>query len=243
MRAMRSIAEEAMMARYKVSRSFGWDNQLSEKARAVCRMFGLTAERIRRQSVLHGCSLEIKQADIVYITGPSGSGKSVLLGELEGQIQAGERINLSQVELPEDGAVIDCIEGDLISSLKVLNTAGLNDVYCVLNRPAFLSDGQKWRFRLAAAIKAGKKFVIADEFCSQLDRITAACVAYNVRRFAKQNGVTFILAGSQDDILLDLQPDVLVVKDLSGQAEVIYREYRIQNSAVGSGKVESIVSL
>jgi ABC-type ATPase with predicted acetyltransferase domain len=70
---------------------------------------------------------------------------------------------------------------------------------------------------------------VADEFCSQLDRVTATVIAYNVRRFAKENKTIFLLAGCQDDILLDLQPDVLVVKDLSGQAEVIYKEYGRQN--------------
>jgi ABC-type ATPase with predicted acetyltransferase domain len=213
------------MARYKVNKSFSRDGRFSEKAKAVQRMFGLTEEKIRSQTVLHNCELEIKSGDIVYITGPSGAGKSVFLGELENQIPAEERINLSQIELSKELSVIDCIDGDLISSLKALNTAGLNDVYCVLNRPAYLSDGQKWRFRLAVAIRAGRKFVIADEFCSGLDGITAACVAYNVRRFAKESGITFLLAGCKDDILLDLQPDVLVVRELSGEGEVVYKEY------------------
>jgi ABC-type ATPase with predicted acetyltransferase domain len=73
------------------------------------------------------------------------------------------------------------------------------------------------------ALAAGKKFVFADEFCSNLDRITAAVIAYNIHKFAKRAGMTFILAGSQEDILLDLAPDVLVVKELSGQTQVIYK--------------------
>jgi hypothetical protein len=32
-----------------------------------------------------------------------------------------------------------------------------------------------------------------------------------------------VLASSHDDVLLDLAPDVLVVKDFSGPAEVIYQ--------------------
>lgn len=73
------------------------------------------------------------------------------------------------------------------------------------------------------ALAAGKKFVFADEFCSNLDRITAAVIAYNIHKFAKRGGMTFILAGSHEDILLDLAPDVLVVKELSCQAQVIYK--------------------
>ncbi len=92
-----------------------------------------------------------------------------------------------------------------------------------LNQPANLSDGQKYRFRLAAALASGKRFIFADEFCTSLDHITAAVIAYNIQLYAKRNKVTFILASSHEDILLDLAPDVLVVKELSGPAEVIYK--------------------
>jgi ABC-type ATPase with predicted acetyltransferase domain len=103
---------------------------------------------------------------------------------------------------------------------------GLNDVFCVLNQPTHLSDGQKYRFRLAMALASGREFVFADEFCSNLDRITAAVIAYNMHKFAKRKGVTFILATSHDDTLIDLEPDVLIVKQLSGPAEIIYKQKR-----------------
>jgi ABC-type ATPase with predicted acetyltransferase domain len=212
------------MPTYSVSRTFGWQGLITEKGTSVMKMFGLTSERLSEKAVRHACTVQINAGDIVYITGPSGSGKSVLLGELEKSIPASDRVNLNEIELPADRLVIDCIEGDFLKGLKLLGTAGLSDVFCVLNNPANLSDGQKWRFRLAMALAAGKKFVFADEFCSQLDRITAAVTAYNIHKFAKQTGVTFILAASHEDILLDLEPDVLVVKELSGPAEVIYKQ-------------------
>jgi len=186
-------------------------------------MFGLTMERLSESAITHKCRLAIRDGDIVYITGPSGVGKSVLLRELEKAVPVLERINLNEIELPAGKTLIDCIDGDFLSALRLLSTAGLNDVFCVLNQPANLSDGQKYRFRLAVALASGKKFIFADEFCTSLDRITAAVVAYNIQRYAKRNKVTFILASSQEDILLDLAPDVLVVKELSGPAEVIYK--------------------
>jgi ABC-type ATPase with predicted acetyltransferase domain len=69
----------------------------------------------------------------------------------------------------------------------------------------------------------GKKYIFADEFCSNLDRITAAVISHNIHKFAKRTGVTFILAANHDDILLDLAPDVLVVQELSGRTQVIYK--------------------
>lgn len=212
------------MARYSISKSFARRGEITDKAAAVMRMFGLTVERLTDSGVSHNCTVEINAGDIVYITGPSGCGKSVLLSELEKSVPASEKVNLSEIKLPTNKRVIDCIEGDFVAGLKLLSTAGLNDVFCVLNQPANLSDGEKWRFRLAVALAAGKKFVFADEFCSALDRITAAAIAYKIRKFAKQGGVTFILASSHEDTLLDLEPDVLVVKQLSGATEVIRKQ-------------------
>ena len=215
------------MPTYSVSKSFRWEGQLTDKVVQVCKMFGLTADRLSEKCVIHDCHLEINPGDIVYITGPSGAGKSVLLRELEKTIPASERINLDRIKLTRNKALIDCVDADLLTSLRLLSIAGLNDVFCILNQPANLSEGQKYRFRLAMAMAAKKKFIFADEFCSELDRITAAVISYNIHKFAKRTGTTFILASSHDDILLDLAPDVLVVKELSAKTQVIYKKKKI----------------
>jgi len=187
-------------------------------------MFGLTAESLKEQLVIHSCQLTINAGDIIYITGPSGAGKSVLLSELEKQIPVTERINLSEIRLEDNKALIDCIDGELLGSLRHLSTAGLNDCMCLLNSPVNLSAGQQWRYRLAMALASKAEYIFADEFCTNLDRITAAVISYNIRKFAKRNNVTFVLASSSEDILSDLLPDVLVMKDFSGPAEVIYKQ-------------------
>lgn len=212
---------------YSVSKSIRWQGRLTDKVGKVARMFGITADRLTQRCVIHNCRLEINDGDIVYITGPSGAGKSVMLNELEKTIPATNRVNLARIKLAKDKTLIDCIDADLLTSLRMLSTAGLNDVFCILNQPANLSEGQKYRFRLAMALASGKKFVFADEFCSELDRITAAVIAYNIHKFAKKAGVTFVLASSHEDILLDLAPDIMVVKELSGKTEVIYKRGKI----------------
>jgi ABC-type ATPase with predicted acetyltransferase domain len=214
------------MATYNVSKTFKWQGTVTDKVASVCRMFGLTAERLSQQHFTHSCRLEIDAGDIVYITGPSGAGKSVLLGELEKAVPAGQRINLAEIALPPDKTLIDCIRADLAEGLRFLSVAGLNDCFCILNQPANLSAGQQYRFRLAMALTSDKKFVFADEFCSELDSVTAAVISYRLHKFAKRTGTTFILASSRDDVLADLSPDVVVVKQLSGPAEVIYRNKR-----------------
>jgi ABC-type ATPase with predicted acetyltransferase domain len=214
------------MGTYEVEKQFPWQGPLSDKAARICRMFGLTIDRLTDRASVHRCRVEIRPGDITFITGPSGAGKSVLLRELQRCVPAAEAINLADIDLPEGRTVVDCFDNDIVTSLRTLSTVGLSDVFSLLNRPNRLSDGQQQRFRLARALAAGRPFIFADEFCSTLDRITAATVAYNVCRLAKRTGTTLLLASSRDDILLDLAPDVLIVKDFSGSAQVIYKTGR-----------------
>jgi len=211
---------------YSVSKRFDWQGRITERTTAVMRMFGLSTDRVGKSAVTHECRLEINDGDIVYITGPSGSGKSVLLSELEKSIPDCQKINLAEIELPGDRALVDCMPAklDFLQALKLLSIAGLNDCLCILNSAANLSEGQKYRFRLAMALGTGTKFIFADEFCSQLDRITAAVISYNIHKFAKRHKVAFVLASSHEDILADLMPDVLVVKELSGPTQVVYKQ-------------------
>lgn len=216
------------MTTYNVSKSFTWRGTITDKVASVCRMFGLTIDRLTERRQIHKCRLEIESGDIVYLTGPSGAGKSVLLGELEKTIPLSNRINLAGIDSPGDKTLIDCMDGTLVDGLKLLSIAGLNDCFCILNQPSKLSAGEKYRFRLAMALAANKQFVLADEFCSELDRITAAVISSRLHTFAKQTGKNFILASSHQDIISDLEPDILVVNKLSGPPEVIYKLTRRQ---------------
>ncbi len=207
--------------RFKVSRSFGFEEAVGRRAGAVCRMFGVTAERLRERGVVHWCELEAEAGDVVYITGASGAGKSVILRELESCVERHERVNLDEMDLDGAGAVIDLVGSDVVEGLRLLSACGLGDCFCVLGRAGNLSEGEKWRLKLAMALASGRRFVFCDEFCSGLDAVTAAVVSYNVRKFAKKRGVTFFLAGAREDVLGDLRPEVLVVKEAGGEARVV----------------------
>jgi ABC-type ATPase with predicted acetyltransferase domain len=253
------------MLKFDIARQFEGDLNITQRVSTVMQMFGVNKDRLSQINRLHKCEVEVQDGSIVYITGPSGAGKSVLLREIQNQIPPDERIAIDEIKLPTDKAVIDCIglaakvaekkynkksisavsacsavSLTTIEAMRLLGYAGLSDVFYMLTAPANLSEGQKYRFRLACCLASclgstpsrdgsGKKIIFADEFCSNLDRITAGVIAYNVRRFAKRAGVTFFLASSHEDILADLQPDVLVVKHFTGAAEVNYKELRIKN--------------
>jgi ABC-type ATPase with predicted acetyltransferase domain len=149
-------------------------------------------------------------------------------------------INLDSIKLSKNRAVIDCIDGNFVEALKTLSIAGLSDVFAVLNTPANLSDGQKYRFKLAKAFsllcrdakscvssesRATGPVIFADEFCSTLDRITASVIAFQIRKFATRHNIAFVLASAHQDLLADLQPDILIIKHLNSKTEVIHKNH------------------
>jgi ABC-type ATPase with predicted acetyltransferase domain len=193
-------------------------------------MFGLTTEYLTDRTTTYSCELTVRPGDIVLITGPSGAGKTVLMNELQQAIPAEDRISLDQIALPNDCSVIDCIDANVVRSIRLLATAGLNDVFALLNQPTNLSEGQQYRFRLAVTLSLARPFVFADEFSSGLDRITAATIAHKIRKFATKQGTTFFLAASQNDFALDLSPDILVRTELCGDTHVTYRDLNRRTS-------------
>jgi hypothetical protein len=187
------------------------------------KMFGVDMSRLKTDASCHRCRLTLEEGDVCFITGPSGAGKSVILSELYQQTPDEAKIDLNDIEIESDRSVVDCIDGELFDSLRLLSMAGLSDVLSILNQPANLSEGQKYRYKLAKSLASGKKIVFADEFCANLDRVTACVIAYHIRKFARRTGTTFVVASSHDDLVGDLLPDVVVIKRLSGAAEVVYR--------------------
>src|SRR5207245_10203095 len=93
----------------------------------------------------------------------------------------------------------------------------------LLRTPAELSDGQRYRFRLAFALDqlGERRFVQADEFCAVLDRTLAKVLAFNVRKLCSRTGVGFLLATTHDDLTGDLQPDLHVCCQGEGRIECV----------------------
>ena len=203
---------------YRLSKSFNTAVEPTERVVQVAVMFGLGLDQARKVTVLDNVELAIEPGNVVYITGQSGSGKSVLLAELKKQMS--DWLDLDQLEVAPDKPLVDCFAGDLSQALYYLSLAGLNDAFVFLRKASELSDGQMYRFRLAQAMAAGPECVFIDEFCAKLDRITARIIAANVRKFADKFNTTFVAATTHEDLYEDLQPDVYVEKLFGNRCEI-----------------------
>ena len=158
----------------------------------VAEAFGLGIDDAQMFKVLDA-EFKIGPKDIVYITGDSGSGKSVLLRAIKADLGE-EAIDLSEVSVDTDKPLIETVGATVEEGLELLSKVGLNDAFLFLRTYSQLSDGQKYRYRIAKLIESGKQWWLMDEFAACLDRDTAKIIAYNLQKIARQQGKAVIAA-------------------------------------------------
>lgn len=199
--------------KFVLRKEFQSSVERSERVIKVAEAFGLGLED-RQFVVLDDVELDVNPGDVVYINGQSGAGKSVLLRELSEKLaDAGQRVtNIDGVEF-EDKPLIDQIgKAGMAEAIRLLSIAGLSDAYLYIRKPQELSDGQRYRFRLAKLVEENADVWVADEFGAVLDRVTAKIVAWNLSKVARSLGKTLIVATTHTDLRDELAPSLAITK-------------------------------
>lgn len=207
---------------YVIDKRFNTTVARSHRVVEIAEAFGLGLDD-KEFVIFDKLPLTVKQGDVVYITGQSGSGKSLLLRELAEQMsQRGKKVvNLDQVELDNSKPLIDQIGTSTNDGLRLMSIAGLNDAYLFIRRPNELSDGQRYRFRLAKIIESGAKVWVADEFLAVLDRTTAKVLAFNLQKVARARGATLMVATTHTDMVADLAPTLYIEKRYREKIQIV----------------------
>jgi ABC-type lipoprotein export system ATPase subunit/GNAT superfamily N-acetyltransferase len=202
--------------------AFKTQTPITERTIEVAEAFGLGIDEDHEHVLYEDFELKLAEGDIVYITGDSGSGKSVLLKEIASDL--GDETALME-ELLEDSElpIIDLVGSSFHDALNKLSLVGLNDAFLFLRLPRHLSDGQKYRFKIAQLMDKGKKYWLCDEFCSTLDRTTARIVAYNIQKHARRSNSTLIVSTTHKDLRQDLKPSIYIHKGWGKEIEIEYR--------------------
>jgi len=174
--------------------------------------------------VFDNFSLDFRRGDLVYVTGDSGGGKTLLLKAFKGFF-GDEAVELGDLEISPEETLIEGVGRDVKEAIEILSKVGLNDAFLFLRRFKELSDGQKYRYRLAKLVDCGEKNVwLVDEFCACLDRVMARVVAFLFQKVARRLGKTVVVATTHDDLMEDFQPDVVVRKGFEGDVEVVWNK-------------------
>jgi len=197
----------------------------TERVVSVAEGFGLGLDQWEKFVVYDNVELKIGPTDITLITGDSGSGKSVLLKALEKDIKQDlglSYININDI-LPMIGKpLIETVGETLEEGLELLSRVGLNDAFLFLRSYEQLSDGQKYRYKIAKMMESKAQFWIMDEAMATLDRDTAKIVAYNLQKLARQQGKAVLAATTHTDLLGDLNPSVHIHKRFGKEICVVY---------------------
>lgn len=210
------------MTVYIVNRVFKTSVERTQRVLELAEGFGLGLTD-KDFVVYQNLELEVNQGDVIYITGQSGSGKSLLLKDLASQMgQGGLKVaDLNAISLDPDKPVIDQLGSTTVDATHLLALAGISDAWIYIRRPGELSDGQRYRLKLAKLIQDSAADVwIADEFGAVLDRETAKVIAFNMQKVARRMGKTLLVATTHTDLKQELGPNLTITKRFRERVDV-----------------------
>ncbi len=208
------------MTTYEITRKFNTSVERTSRVLEIAEAFGLGLSD-KEFVVYDGLKIDIDQGDVVYIKGQSGSGKSLLLKDLASQMGEGglKVADLNKVEL-EEKPVIELVGKTTVEATDLLAKAGISDAYIYLRKPSELSDGQRYRLKLAILMASDADVWIADEFGAVLDRTTAKLVAFSMQKVARRLNKTFMVATTHDDLKEELGPSLTITKRFREKVDI-----------------------
>jgi len=202
--------------------------------------FGLSVDSLTSNAI-KSASFEASAGNIIFVTGASGCGKSALLHALDSNKLVPEmRVGYSKLELPQSVGWMEDLPDDLAiieyfsqtwgmeRSLSALSEAGLAEAFAYVKSYRALSRGQKYRARLAQLNLRDVKVWLLDEFCADLDALTAKIVAHNLRRHVIRNNRIAIIAAANYSHFIDaLRPTrVLRLRQGFGAELLTFQEFK-----------------
>ena len=233
-----SDATEIDITRLKVVSDYAIPQ--TRNVRLILNGFGIQVTRLRN-TLVGPLSIQASSGNIIFVSGSSGTGKSVLLRALDPelrqldshmdvQITGSKDYSASWLRsLPEDVAIFDLFAErySAASALSAMSQVGLSEAFVFIKPFRLLSRGQRYRAMLADLLLRNDPVWLIDEFCADLDPLSARIVAHNLRKNVLKTGrVAFVAAANHGHFLDALRPTRVVHLKLGGDAALMsYKDY------------------
>lgn len=213
---------------------FKTSTEITKRTMQVAEAFGLGIDEAKEFVIYNNFEIALKKSDVVYITGDSGSGKSLLLNDIVKKLDKykSQISNLNTIQIEANEVLVEHVGKDISEALKILSMVGLNDAFLFLRRYCELSDGQKYRYRIARLINENRPFWICDEWCSTLDREMAKIISFNLQKVARKLKKTVVVATCHTDLEQDLSPNVTIDKKFEDEVKLTRHDKEINACSI-----------
>ena len=197
--------------------------EATERVIAVSESFGVGIDETVKFNVLKNLVFEYNDDDLIYVTGDSGAGKTTVLRLFSEHAQAKRQVlNFDDVLVPEDELIIEGLGDDADEAMRLLAAAGLSEAFLMLRKYGELSDGQKYRYRIARMLSENADVYIVDEIGAALDRVMAKVLVFNLQKWARRQGKMVVAASTHHDLIEDFNPDTLIFQGFGETAQIRY---------------------
>ena len=228
--------------------SLDYELPQTPSSRVILNCFGIQTTHLR-SPIVGPITIEASGGNIVFISGSSGTGKSVLLKALDPAQRATDTsLTVRSVgkanygaswlrQLPEDVPIFELLAERYSPgrAMSAMSQVGLSEAFVFVKPFRLLSRGQRYRAMLADMILRNDAVWLIDEFCADLDPLAAKVVAHNLRKHVIKSGrIAFVAAANHGHFIDALRPNRVIYLTLGGGARYMsLKDYR-EDMRVGS---------
>lgn len=212
----------------------------TKSTKMIMDAFGLKGDTVF-SDIVRDVTVKASNGNIVLVVGSSGSGKSVFLNALdpdkalEGNLTVNRYAKLKYAAgwlrpLRDDIPVFEVLAEKYTPqrAFIALSRVGLSEALAFIKPFWMLSKGQQYRAMIADLLLRDEEVWLLDEFCSDLDPMTAKIVAHNLRKQVIATGrIAFIAAANHSHYLDALRPSrVLMLRPGDTPTWLSFKEYQ-----------------
>ena len=212
----------------------------TKSTKMIMNAFGLRGDTVSAD-IIHNLAITASNGNIILVVGASGSGKSLLLNALDPGMTLDGNLYVTPIRqrnytagrlrpLRDDMPLFEALAERYGPSrvFVALSLVGLSEALAFIKPFWMLSRGQQYRAMLADLLLRDEEVWLLDEFCSDLDPMTAQIVAHNLRKQVIATGrVAFVAAANHVHYVDALRPTrVLLLRPGDMPTWLHFREYR-----------------